>query len=131
MEGVELYIPLKDLCVIIPCFVLAIYYRKKPLYHARFIIGSSIQLIEPALVRTFMNFLPESMGMGRYLLTLAIVDGIIVYLIYKDRNQKKGRWIFYLVLGMVLTIQVLLFAGIHKLDFFVDMMHWFMDLNIT
>ncbi len=131
VAGIEFYIPFKDLSVIVPCFVLAIIYRKNPLIHARFIVGSTIQLIEPALVRVMKVVLPASMGRGRYLVTLGIVYIVLFILIYRDRKQKKGRWVFCLVLGMVVTIHVGLFAGFHKTEMFMALMHWFMDLPLT
>lgn len=131
VPGISFYIPLKDILVMVPCFILAIYYRKKPLYHARFIIGTSIQMIEPGLVRAIGNITSGIENFPRYIVTLIIVDTLLAVLIYKDRKQKKGRWIFFLIAGMVLSIQIGVFAGIHKLEVFVNFMNWFMKLNIT
>lgn len=131
VPGISFYIPLKDVLVMVPCFILAMYYRKKPLYHARFIIGTSIQMIEPGLVRAIGNMTSGIENFPRYIVTLILVDILLAILIYKDRNQKSGRWIFFLIAGMVLSIQIGVFAGIHKLDFFVNFMNWFIGLNLT
>lgn len=131
IDGNQLWIPLKDLVVIVPCFCLAIYYRKNPLFHARFIIGSSIQLIEPGLARALIGVFPSADPMIMYGIALLIVYSILITLIVKDRKSKKGRWIFPLVLGMVFSVHLFLFVGGPELDIFRSFMDWFIALPLT
>jgi len=131
LSGYDLYIPLKDIMVIVPCFCLAIYYRKNPKYHARFIIGSSMQVIEPGLVRALINSDFFASPDQAHMATLLTIDMIMIVLIINDRKEAKGRWIFPLILAMILTIQGLLLMGIPEMKFFVDFTNWFAGLDIS
>lgn len=129
--GVRFFIPFKDLIIIGPLYALAMIHRKNPAYHARFIVGSSFQLIEPGLVRLLLNLFPFPSPLIGALITWGTIDAMIVYLVVRDRHLAKGRWIFRLVLGMTLSVQVFLIAGGTQLPFFVRFTEWFFRLNLT
>ena len=127
----RLFLSCKDLLLIVPCYWLAIFYRKQPLYHARFMISASLQLIEPGLTRAIVHYVPlPKPGFG-ILLVFLLIDLILVTFIIKDRKQKNGRWIFPLALGITLFNQIFLLTGGPNLTFFERFTEWFLQLNLT
>ena len=130
-EHLRFYFPIKDLFVIIPCYILAMYFRKNPMYHARFMIGTSFQLIEPGLARAVNYHIPFSNPIFGALTTFLIIDIIVVSFIIMDRKQQKGRWIFPLILGMILFIQLFLISGGPDTDAFKGLVTAFKGLPLT
>jgi len=126
-----LFIPFKDITVLLVAFSIAIWNRKDPTIHARGMIATAIPFIEPALVRFNYSVLPpmDIPGYG-YILTVIIMDLILLILIFKERNQAKGRWVFPLILGLYFLIQFLIFAKI-KLPLWQSICNWFASLPLT
>ena len=131
VDGMELWLPLKDLLIIVPCFAAAMYFRKQPALHARFIIGSTMQLIEPGLARASMYYIDWPSPMMGYLLTIIIIDVILIILIVKDRKAKQGRWVFPLVLAGILCIQAFIMLGGPQTEWFGEVLLWFRGLPLT
>lgn len=129
--GIRFFIAFKDLIIIGPLYALAMVWRKNAAYHARFMVGSSFQLLEPGLVRALFNCFPFPNPVHAAILTWLVIDGLLVFLIVKDRHLARGKWIFRLVLGMTLTVQVFLIAGGPTLPWFVRFTDWFAALNLT
>ena len=126
----QFWIPFKDLIMIGTTYGLAIYYRRNAAYHARFMVGSCFQLLEPGLGRVVRNFLPfPSLLIPTYLVN----DAILIYLIVKDRKLPRGKWIFRLVLGMTLSVQLvaLYLTGNPELPWFSSFLDWFSKLPLT
>jgi hypothetical protein len=129
--GIRVFIPFKDLLIIGPAYVLAMVYRGNPAYHARFIVASTFQLIEPGLVRLLFNSIPFPDPLFAAVLTWLIIDCIILILVVKDRHLPRGKWIFRLVLGMTLFVQLFLLAGGPTTQPFTRFAEWFGALNLT
>ena len=127
------WIAFKDLVVIGPTYGLAIYYRRNTAYHARFMVGTSFQLLEPGLTRALINFLPLPSPVIALVATHLLIDSSLIYLAVKDRKLRRGRWIFRLVLGMTLSIQLFAYflVGGPELPWFVGAVEWFSRLNLT
>jgi len=124
-----LFIPFKDVFVLLVAYGIAIWYRKDIDIHARAMIATAIPFLEPALVRFFIWVLPEG-GIRPYQLTVAIMDLILVGLIIRERNQKKGRWVFPLILGIYIFIQARIFIGF-KIPGWASFVEWFAALPLT
>ncbi|MGC4036998.1 MAG: hypothetical protein QM764_13655 [Chitinophagaceae bacterium] len=85
----NMFFPVGDCIVLIILYSLAIYYRKKPVKHMRFIIASTLTLLGPTVGR----ILPIWFGMGdvstqtiQYLATFGILLSLILY----DRKNKRN-----------------------------------------
>ncbi len=65
-----------DLTFFIPCYLLAIYFRKKTAYHARFMVMTVLPFINPALGR---------LDLPGPILAITIMIGLIIYETYNKK----------------------------------------------
>ena len=130
--GLSLWIPFKDLFVLGIAFFIAIRYRRSMQIHARGMIAAGIVLIEPALVRFILYvFFPNSgFAPAGYLITIATVYAILLILIFAERKQKKGRWVFPLILGLYLFVHSVIVFEI-KIGPWQAFAEWFASLPLT
>ncbi|MCK0135586.1 hypothetical protein [Arenibacter sp. S6351L] len=123
-----LFVPFKDLIILGTAYLIAITYRKNMEIHARAMIATGIVFIEPALVR-FINYaiipLPEA-----YAVAMFILYSLIIILIIKERKQKKGRWVFPLILGLYIIVHSIIVFNIH-LTTWESISKWFIALPLT
>lgn len=131
-EGVAfgLFIPFKDIVVLLVAYGIAVYYRKDVSIHARAMIATAIPFLEPALVRFLRGILPASFSVHPYLLTVLIMDLILIGLIIRERKEKKGRWVFPLILGLYFIIQFIIFSRI-EIPGWRYLTEWFVALPLT
>ncbi len=125
-----LFIPFKDIVVLLVAYGIAIYHRKNIAIHARAMIATAIPFLEPALVR-FLNWsLPDAFPLRPYLWTVIIMDLILIGLIIRERKEKRGRWVFPLILGLYFVIQFILFSGV-DVPGWKPLAEWFAALPLT
>lgn len=98
-----LFLQLSLLLIFIISYVLAIFYRKTPYLHARFIICTALTLIDPAVARIPINIPP--LPFDYQVLTFALTDIILIVLIFTERNQKQGRKVFPIMLILFVVLQ--------------------------
>ncbi|MGI9547777.1 MAG: hypothetical protein ACR2MM_11095 [Flavobacteriaceae bacterium] len=129
---IELWFPFKDLIIFSAGYGIAIRYRKQMAIHARGMILAGIVLIEPALVRLLSNvFFPgPEIDIAAYLWTIGLVYALFIALIIRDRNEKKGRWVFPLGLLLYVLVHSIIIFRIQLKPWgaFVD---WFASLPLT
>lgn len=130
--GEKLWIPFKDLLVIGPMFIIAIWNRHNLDVHARAMIVAGLAMIEPALARVVGNHLlsgADFFPFG-YLLTIGTVYLILVGMIIRERYHPKGRWVFPLGLFILMSVHcVILFDLIPP--FWQTFAKWFSALPLT
>lgn len=126
----DLFIPFKDIVVLLVAYGIAIYHRKDVAIHARGMIATAIPFLEPALVRFLGNVLPDSSPIPPYTWTVLIMDFILIGLIIRERKEKRGRWVFPLILGLYLIIQFILFSGA-EIPGWKSLAEWFARLPLT
>lgn len=98
-----LFLQLSLLVIFIISYSLAIIYRKSPNHHARYMICTSLTLIDPAVARIPLNL--PSLPFSYQVLTFTLIDLILITLIVIDRNQNKGREVFSIMLGIFIVFQ--------------------------
>lgn len=125
---IRLLVPFKDLLILGTAYFIAIRYRHNINLHARGMIVTGIAFIEPALVR-FIRYAIIPSPTANYL-TIFIVYSILIGLIIKERNQKRGRWIFPLILGLYVIVHTIIIFKIHigPWELFSK---WFITLPLT
>jgi hypothetical protein len=95
--GASLWLQLKDLVIIGIMYGIAIWHKKKIQIHARAMIATGIVFIEPSLGRFIINvFYPNDFITG-FIVTIVLLYALLLILIFLERKQSKGRWIFPLV----------------------------------
>jgi hypothetical protein len=114
------------------CYTLAIVYRHKTYIHARAMIGTAISLLDPIFMRFMFYVIVPTIhlsGLVAFFIGVSIVLGVLIALIILERKQKKGRWIFPLILGYyILGYSIILFDIKIPPDSFNK---WFNSLPLT
>ncbi len=98
-----LFLQLSLLAIFVIAYVLAIIYRKSPSHHARYMISTSLTLIDPAVARIPLNL--PSLPFSYQVLTFTLTDIILLILIIIERKQTKGREVFPIMLAIFLFFQ--------------------------
>jgi len=125
-----LFITFKDIVVLLVAYSIAIYYRKDMTIHARAMIATAIPFLEPALVRFLGWVLPRDFSVNPYLLTVLIMDFILIALITRERKEKRGRWVFPLILGLYFIIQFIIFSRV-EIPGWRPLAEWYASLPLT
>jgi len=125
---IRLLVPFKDLLILGTAYFIAIRYRHNIDIHARGMIVTGIAFIEPALVR-FIRYAIIPSPAANYL-TLFIVYSLLIGLIIKERNQKRGRWVFPLILGLYVIVHTIIIFKIH-IGPWESFSKWFINLPLT
>lgn len=84
---------------------LAIYHRRDPQRHARYMICTALTPIDPIFARLFYNLLGIDRPLGQYL-SFAIIDLILVALIYRDWREQRRSIVFPAMLAVFVAAQV-------------------------
>jgi heme exporter protein D len=121
---IGLFVTFKDLLILGVAYFIAIKYRHKIDLHARGMIATGLVCIEPAAAR--IPFHPEY----GYFVVLAVVYSVLGILIFIERNQKKGRWVFPLILALYIMVHSVLIFGIH-FSWWQAFGRWFYGLPLT
>jgi hypothetical protein len=125
---IRLLVPFKDLLILGTAYFIAIRYRHNIDLHARGMIVTGIAFIEPALIR-FIRYAVIPSPTANYL-TILIVYSILIGLIIKERNQKRGRWVFPLILGLYVIVHTIIIFKIH-IGPWESFSKWFINLPLT
>lgn len=129
--GTSLLIQVKDLLIIGVMFTIAMVNKHNMPIHARAMIATGIVFIEPALGRLIiLTFLPNTnivVGMG---LTVTILYILIIFIIFLEREQFTGRWVFPLLLALLIIFHYLIFFQI-SFPLWDSIASWFVRLPIT
>ena len=126
--GADLFIPLKDVLLMCTGFTLAIRWKGDIALHARWMIATMLPMIEPSLIRMLFGILSEAVVEYAYFITLAVVDGAVIALVYADRRKKAVRWVFASVLVYLLIVQAIILSEATEAKWMVSLTHWFIEL---
>ena len=129
LYGPHLMIPFKDLLILGTAYTIAIYYRHDINIHARAMIATGIVFIEPSLIR-LIRFLFIKDGGLPFLITIGIVYTLLIGLIILERKQKRGRWVFPLILGLYIIVHSLIFFHFRN-NVWESFAKWFAELPLT
>ncbi|WP_375446609.1 hypothetical protein [uncultured Fibrella sp.] len=124
----HLLLPFKDLLILGIMYIIAIVHRRDVNIHARAMIATGIVFIEPALSR-FLIEITDSVPVG-FLTTIGLVYTILIALMVVERKQKKGRWVFPLVLSLYIFVHSLLIFQV-QIGFWETFAKWFAGLPLT
>lgn len=108
-------------------WLLAMIYRKDQAVHGRFMVATGLTFIDPVIARV----LPSIQGLSAQLVTFGIVNIILLVLIWQERDAKKGRWVFPLVLGLFVLIELPMIFGLSQSAFWNSFAEWYRALPLT
>jgi hypothetical protein len=124
-----LFITFKDLITLSVAYAIAIRYRKNIEIHARGMIATGIIFIEPALARFSgrnLDIMTNFHGFP-YLFTMLFMYVVLVILIIAERKRKSGRWVFPLMLGLLILVQSIWLFQI-QIGPWIKFQEWFISL---
>lgn len=127
-----LFLTFKDLITLSVAYAIAIRYRKNIEIHARGMIATGIIFIEPALFRFSYRNLDIIPNFDRfpYLVTILFIYLVLVILIIGERKRKSGRWVFPLLLGLLILVQSIWLFKI-QIGPWIKFQEWFISLSLT
>ena len=129
LYGPHLIVPFKDLLILGTAYIIAIVYRHDVNIHARAMIATGIVFIEPSLIR-FIKYAIIKDGNIAYFCTIGLVYSLLIGLIILERKQKKGKWIFPLILGLYIIVHSILIFKV-RMGIWETFAKWFVDLPLT
>ena len=125
---IGVYIPFKDLFLLVIFYGIAMYYRKVVFIHARAMIATGIIFIEPALIRAVRSLFPSLES--PYMWTIGMIYSILILLIFFGRRYSRGWWIFPLLLCMYIVIHSIVVFRL-PMGAFDSFANWFLSLPLT
>lgn len=101
------YLQMQLLVAFSLCYALAIYNRRRPAVHARFMICTALVMIDPILARVVFFYLwePGSMALLQ-VITYTVTDLALVALIAADFRREWRLKVYPAMLGVFLLLQV-------------------------
>lgn len=107
-------------------YTLAIVFRRQADIHGRFMVCTGLTLIDPI----FARILPFSIIEYHQVITFALTDLVFLVLIFSERKNISGRWVFPLMLGVFLILQVTAFF-VNELPAWQGFAEWFRSIPLT
>jgi hypothetical protein len=86
-------------------FILAIIYREKTEIHARFMVCTGLTLIDPIFARILLFTMPVPIEYHQFI-TFGLTDLVFLILIFAERKNRTGRWVFPMMLGVFVLLQI-------------------------
>ena len=101
------YLQMQLLVAFSLCYALAIYNRRRPAVHARFMICTALVMIDPILARVVLFYLWEPGSMAPLqLITYGVTDLVLVALIAANFRREWRLKVYPAMLGVFLLLQV-------------------------
>lgn len=125
-----LYLQVSLIVVFTLCYVLAIVTRRDMAVHARFMICTGFTLIDPILIRLFF-WIHDNPGWNDQWLTFGLTDLGLVVLIVLERNERRGRWVFPVMLPVFVASQLPAVLGWTAAPSWQAFARWFAGLPLT
>lgn len=108
-------------------WALGMLFRKDRLIHARFMAGTALTFVDPV----FARLLPQIEGVNNNFVTAVLVDAILLALIWMERDARRGRWVFPVLLVLLVLQQLPLFFGLTESGAWDAFSRWYLGLSLT
>lgn len=128
--GASLWLQTKDLVIIGIMYAIAIANKHNIQIHARAMIATGIVFIEPSLGRFLIIVIFPTNPMIGFFLTIGIMYGLLIWLLFLERKQSSGRWIFPLQICLYLLFHYLYLFQV-SFPLWDSFAKWFALLPIT
>lgn len=111
-------------------YVLAILSRRTAALHARFMICTSLTLIDPIFIR-LINWSDFQLPVSPFWFTFGLTDVIFLVLIFLERNKTSGRRVFPIMLAVFAMGQFPALFRLTDLPLWQSFARWFSALPLT
>lgn len=105
IQIVILYLGVSASAMLLLIWGLGIRHRRETAVHARYMVGTALTMVDPALARVMIFWTPSVPPPAYQFVSFGVVYAILLVLIVRDRNVPRGRQAFATLLG--------LFVGLH------------------
>lgn len=129
-EALGVYVPLSLAGLFALSYGLAILTRRRVALHARFMVCTSLTLIDPVFVRLLLWAYPHPRWPHQWW-TFAITDAVFLALIWYERHARTGRMVFPVMLSVFVVAQVVLLFGFYQTPLWAAFVRWFVGLPLT
>ncbi len=109
---------------------LAIYHRREPMTHARYMICTALPLIDPIFTRIIRMYLLPGSPLNRQVMTYALTDLILILLMIWDWRSHKRLNVFPAMLGAFVILQAPTFF-VTQLPFWTWFAEWYRQLPLS
>lgn len=111
-EAPYVFLPLSQVLLFAASYGLAIWHRRLPALHARFMIGTALTLMDPVLGRILFFYAPPLAHPLYYqAITFGLTDVILLALAVRDRAQPRSWWAFPMLLAIALPVHLFWFLA--------------------
>ena len=111
-------------------YALAIYTRRTAALHARFMICTGLTLIDPVVIRLMFWAAPNGNWNYQWF-TFGLTDLVLVALIWLERDRRRGRGVFPVMLGVFVLTQVPALFALTGAAPWQAFARWFAGLPLT
>ncbi len=101
-----LYLGLSGTVILLAVWGLGLRHRRDPALHARYMIGTALTLIHPALARVLVFWIPSVPPSLNLWIPYCAIYAILGLLIWRDRHAPRGRGAFLVLLGLFAALHV-------------------------
>lgn len=130
-EARNLYLPLSAIVLFTLAYVCGVLYRREPERHARFMICTSLTMVDPVLGRILAFYFPPlPVDLYYQALTYGSTDLILLGLAFQDRDRARGRQVFLVMLASFVTAHVLWFSWAQSAGW-RPIADWFRRISLT
>jgi hypothetical protein len=130
-EARNLYLPLSAILLFAVAYTCGISYRRTPALHARFMICTSLTMMDPVLGRVLAFYFPPlPRDLYYQAVTYGSADAILLVLAIADRHRPQSRWVFPIMLALFMTAHVLWFSWAQS-DAWLLIASWFRRVPLT
>lgn len=110
-------------------YILTIVYRNKTEIHARFMVCTGLTLIDPIFARILIFTMPVPIEYHQFI-TFGLTDLVFLILIFAERKNRAGRWVFPMMLGVFVLLQIPAFFAMNSPSWQAFAV-WFRSLPLT
>lgn len=111
-EAPFVFLPLSQALLFAIAFGLAIWSRRVPALHARFMIGTMLTLVDPVVGRLlFFYTAPLGHPLAYQAITFGLTDALLVALAARDRGQPRSWWAFPALLAIFAPVHLFWFMA--------------------
>ena len=125
-----LYLQLSLAIVFAISFALAMVYRRNSELHARFMVCTALTLIDPVFARLLFSIIPDAVQYHQWM-TSGLTDLLLIFLIFAERRNRSGRWVFPLMLVVFVLAQLPALLWMTNLPIWQTFANWFRTVPLT
>jgi hypothetical protein len=105
IQSYVLYLQLSLAALFALAYALAVAWRRRTAWHARFMICTALTLVDPVVIR-LMFWIQPIPAWNYQWFTFGLTDALLVLLIWLERHQPVGRGVFPAMLAVFVALQL-------------------------